>query len=237
MPETEQRKIVYVDKETGGERSRWQVSLDKAARGNTIFYKTSSSGKGDYDTYKDASWEAGSELEERKGLLYPMRSFIFIKDPAGRIIARRERQFDYDKRKIFYSESDSNGNIIDKAVFPIKGLTADSATLIYILRAFVAHHEDKAYGDFYLLSDKKKLYHVIVKPIGRETLDLPSGKVGSIKLRLVPDMGPLTGIMGSLIPPTFVWHADKPPYEWLQYEGLETGIGSTLIRSYLFKKK
>lgn len=115
-------------------------------------------------------------------------------------------------------------------------MTADSATIIYILKAFVARRNDKAYRDLYLLSDRKKLYHIIVRLIDKETLDLPSGKTESIKFRLVPDMGPLTGIIGSLIPPTFIWYIDEPPYEWLQYEGLETGIGSTHIRSYLFNK-
>jgi len=78
---------------------------------------------------------------------------------------------------------------------------------------------------------------VTIKPIGMEILDLPAGKVKSIKLRLIPNLGILTGIIGSLIPPTFMWYIDQAPYEWLQYQGLETGIGSTHIKAYLSKTK
>ena len=76
-----------------------------------------------------------------------------------------------------------------------------------------------------------------IKPIGKEILDLPSRKVEAIKLRLIPNLGLLTGVIGSLIPPTFVWYIDQAPYEWLQYQGLETGIGSTHIKTYLFNSK
>ena len=136
-------------------------------------------------------------------------------------------------KKIFCSLSDADGNITDEKTFPLKGLTADSATLTYVLKTYIARRNEKKYRDFYLLADKEKLYRVTIKEIGTEALDLPLGKTECVKLRLIPNLGILTGVIGSLIPPTFVWYIDEPPYEWLQYQGLETGIGSTHIRAHL----
>ncbi|MBU1148142.1 MAG: DUF3108 domain-containing protein [Candidatus Omnitrophica bacterium] len=224
MPEAETKEIIYVDKKSGEFRSKLNASLKKISG----VYHISSVGKGDYDKYQNVTWEITAEMEDRKGLLYPLYSITIIKG----VNIKYEKRFDYDKQKIFYSVSDSQRNIIEESVFPIKGLTAESATMTYVLKAFIAHRNDKSYRDFYLLSDKAKLYRVTIKPMGKEILDLPSGKVEAIKLRLVPNLGILTGVIGSLIPPTYVWYIDQPPYKWLQYQGMETGIGSTHIRAF-----
>ncbi|MFH1854649.1 MAG: hypothetical protein ABH815_04990 [Candidatus Omnitrophota bacterium] len=235
MPESEHKEIIYVDKATGELRSRWNISLKKTFKDKRAVYEISSTGKGDYDKYRDAIWDVKAEIEERGNLLYPLYSIVALKKTDGLEI-KYEKRFEYGKQKIFYTISDSEGNIIEETTFPIKGLTADSVTMTYILKTFIACRDDKAYKDFYLLSDRGKLYRVTLKLIDREMLDLPLGSVEAIKLRLIPNLGPLTGIIGSLIPPTFVWYIDQPPYEWLQYQGLETGIGSTHIRAYLFKR-
>lgn len=228
MPETETKEIIYVDKKTNEFRSKLNVSLKKISE----VYHLSSTGKGAYDEDQDVTWETKAEMEDREGLLYPLHSTTIIKNTTEGVNIKHEKRFDYEKQKIFYSVSDSQGNIIKEAIFPIKGLTTESATMTYVLKAFIAHRNDRTYRDIYLLSDRAKLYRVTIKPMGKEILDLPSGKVEAIKLRLIPNLGLLTGIIGSLIPPTFVWYIDRPPYKWLQYQGLETGIGSTHIRAY-----
>lgn len=233
MPKSEDKEVVYVDKKTGKERSRLSISLRKISREDQIIYQISSRGKGDYDKYQDVTWETTSEMEEKQDLLYPLQSVTVIKEKSGQVSVTHKRRFDYAMKKIFCSLSDADGNITKEKTFPLKGLTADSATLTYVLKTYVARRNEKKYRDFYLLSDKEKLYRVTIKEIGTEALDLPLGKTECVKLRLVPNLGILTGVIGSLIPPTFVWYIDEPPYEWLQYQGLETGIGSTHIRAHL----
>ena len=233
MPEAEDKEVVYVDKKTGEERSRLSISLRKISRDDRIIYQISSRGKGDYDKYEDVTWETSSEIEEKQNLLYPLQSTTVIKEKSGQVSVMHKRRFDYNRKKIFCSLLNADGNIIEEKILPLKGLTADSATMTYVLKTYIARRNEKKYRDFYLLSDKEKLYRVTIKEIGTEILDLPSGKVESIKLRLIPNLGILTGMIGSLIPPTYVWYIDEPPCEWLQYQGLETGIGSTHIRAYL----
>ncbi|MBU4343618.1 MAG: DUF3108 domain-containing protein [Candidatus Omnitrophica bacterium] len=233
MPESEDKEVVYVDKKTGEERSRLSISLRKISRDDRIIYQISSRGKGDYDKYEDVTWETSSEMEEKQNLLYTLQSTTVIKEKTGQVSVMHKRRFDYNRKKIFCSLLDADGNIIEEKILPLKGLTTDSATMTYVLKTYIARRNEKKYRDFYLLSDKEKLYRVTIKEIGTETLDLPSGKVESIKLRLIPNLGILTGMIGSLIPPTYVWYIDEPPCEWLQYQGLETGIGSTHIRAYL----
>ncbi len=233
MPDREEKEVVYVDKKTGKERSRLSISLRKISREDQIIYQISSRGKGDYDKYKGITWETTSEMEEKQNLLYPLQSITVIKETSGQVDVTHKRRFDYNRKKIFCSLSDIDGNIIEEKTLPLKGLTADSTTMTYVLKTYIAHRDEEKCRDFYLLSDKGKLYRVTIKEIGTETLNLSSGKVECIKLRLIPNLGILTGVIGSLIPPTFVWYIDEPPYEWLQYQGLETGIGSTHIRAHL----
>ena len=84
--------------------------------------------------------------------------------------------------------------------------------------------------------EKSTRYRINIKVLGVEELDLPTGKIKAIKLRLIPDLGLLTGLSGAFIPPTFIWYTEAYPYMWLQYEGLETGLGSSHIKTYVMEK-
>jgi hypothetical protein len=108
--------------------------------------------------------------------------------------------------------------------------------LTSFLKTFVAHLNQYGYQTFYLLSSEPEIYKTTVKVIGPEVLDLPIGKINTIKLRLIPDLGQFEGL-GPMIPPTFVWYAQQEPHDWLKYEGLETGILSAHIITYISKKE
>lgn len=225
----ENGSIVYIDKKTLSQRSKSTFSTERITENNRIIYKYAARGEGDYDEYKNVTFYIEAQVEEKDGLLYPIYSFNSIKNKNGGLVARYEKNFDYVKQKIYYIISDSRGAVVKKAVFPMKGLTVDGPTMIHFLKTFAAHRGESPYKTFYLISEKAQLYRINIKDMGIETIELPAGKIRAIKLRLVPELGLLTGIAKSLIPPTFVWYSEKEPYDWLQYEGLETGVGSTHI--------
>jgi len=221
--------IVYIDKRTSSHRSKSVFSTERITEDNRVIYKYAALGEGDYDEYKNVTFYIEARVEEKGGLLYPIYSFNYIKNKDGSLVARYEKTFDYMKQKIYYIISDSKGAVVKKTVFPMKGLTVDGPTMIHFLKTFAAHRGENSYKTFYLISEKAQLYRITIKDMGVETLELPAGKIRAIKLRLVPELGLLTGVAKSLIPPTFIWYAEQAPYEWLRYEGLETGVGSTHI--------
>jgi len=229
MRENKNGNIVYIGKESSSPRSRSTFSTERIIENNKLMYKYTAYGKGDYDEYKDVAFDIEAKMEEKNGLLYPVYSFTSIKNKDGGLIARREKNFDYAKQKIYYTISDSKEVVIKNITFPMKGLTVDGPTMIHFLKAFVARLGEDSYKTFYLISDKGQLYKINIKDMGLETLEISGEKIKAKKLRLIPELGLLTGIAKSLIPPTFIWYSEKEPYDWLQYEGLETGIGSAYI--------
>ena len=229
MHEYENGSITYIDKKTSFQRSIVTFSTKRILQDGRVTYKYTAHGEGDYDEYKNVIWDIEACMEEKDNLLCPVYSLDCFKDKDGRIIVRHEKRFDYDKQKIYYTISGPEGKIIKNITFPMKGITVDSATLTDFLKTFAAHRNEKSYKIFYLISDKAELYRINVKDLGIETLELPEGKIKAIKLRLIPNLGLLTGVANSLVPPTFVWYSEQEPYDWIQYEGLETGMGSAHI--------
>ncbi|MFC1666329.1 hypothetical protein ACFL0P_00465 [Candidatus Omnitrophota bacterium] len=233
MRDLENRKGSYVYKKTSQPRSNFSSFVKRFSRDEKVFYKYTEHGQGDYDRYLNVTWEIDAEMEEKEDLLFLIYSNRIIRDKVGEIIVKYEKHFDYDERKIDCISSDDKGEIIKKKTFPIKGYTTDNITLSYCLKTFVAHHDDKTYRSFYLISSEPRLYRITTKVIAHEVLELPAGKINAIKLRLIPNFGVLTGLTGALIPPTYVWYTEKPPYTWLQYEGLEAGLGTSHIVVYI----
>jgi len=236
MHKYESGEVIYTNKKGSTMRAKASFSTERIPQEGRLIYKFTSNGQGNYDKYKDITWDVVTEMEEKEDFLYPLQSTRVIKDKQGSIIVKYDRRYDYDKQKIYYTLSDGQGKIIQNKEFSIKGKTVDGDTLTSFLKTFVAHSNMDGYRTFYLLSAKAELYKTTIKVIGREILELPIGKINAIKLSLILDLGNLEAL-GSLIPPTFVWYTEKEPYDWLKYEGLETGLGSEHIITYISKKE
>ncbi|MFH1783131.1 MAG: hypothetical protein ABH848_05900 [Candidatus Omnitrophota bacterium] len=233
MKEEEARSGEYVFKETLEKRSTYSSSIKRFLSNGRTYYKFIENGQGDYDIYKDITWENIARLEEIDNSLYPIYSTQVIKDKDGKIIIEYKKLFDYDKNKIFYTAKDSSGNIIKENTFPIKGKTADNVTLSYFLRTYIANRGNKKDRSFYLLSSEPKLYRINLKFYKTEVIKLPFGEKEAVKVRLIPDLGILSGLVGAFIPPTYMWFKDVSPHNWLKYEGLETGLGSSVIITHI----
>jgi len=236
MHKYESGEVICINKRGPGVRAKASFSAERISQEERVIYKFASNGQGSYDKYKDITWDVTAEMEEKEDFLYPLQSTRVIKDKQGSIIVKYDRRYDYDKQKIYYTLSDGQGKIIQNKEFSIKGKTVDSDTLLGFLKTFVAHRNTDGYRTFYLLSAKAELFKTTIKVIGPEVLELPIGKINAIKLSLILNLGSVEAL-GSLIPPTFVWYTEKEPYDWLKYEGLETGLGSEHIITYISKKE
>lgn len=228
MPQRQQGRGAYLDKKTKETRSEFSSVVE---RSEGAVYDLVIEGKGDYGKYSTVFWRVDVRMQEKDGLLYTESSKRVIKDEEGNIVITYEKEFDYPNKKVYFVSRNGKGDIVKEKTFPIKGKITDNNSLIYFLKTFIAHRSDKEYSQFYLISSEPKLYRIKIKVIGDEVLNISKGNINTIKVRLIPQFGILTGLTKAIVPPTFVWYTKKSPYFWLQYEGLETGLGSAHIVS------
>ena len=229
MPAAEQGTVRYLDKKTLRKRADLKFSLTQIPGSKPFRYELLRNGSGDCDKYKEITWTNTAEMEESGSFIRTLNSLCSAKDKNGETIITYKKVFDYQKNRIFWSAMDGNGKIIKKATFPIKGKTADDVTLIYFLRTFVANREHPDYKTYYLLTNEPRLYKCNIRVMGYETLHLPIGDKKAVKLKLTGDMGIIDDILDKYLPHTYVWYEPNPPYNWLQYEGLETSISSANV--------
>lgn len=228
--------VIFIDKKTQEKRSELTYTFKKASSSEEIAFDFYRIGKGKCDKYQDITWETTARLEEKEGFLYLLHSSCTAKDSQQNIILRYEKEFDYEKKIIFWRKLDAQGRIKKEARFPIKGKTTDDVTLMYFLKKYVANRNTPGYKNYYFLSNEPRLYKVNIKVIGTETLDLPIGTKTAVKLKLTGDMGIIDDILDKYVPHTYVWYEDIPPYEWLQYEGLETSMQSANVIAYVTER-
>jgi len=230
MYEYEKGQYSVIAKKASALRAVNSFSTKRIYKDGEIFYKFTQKGSGDYDKYKDVFWEVEAEIKEKEGFLYPAYTIHTIKDKKNNdIIVRYEKRYDYKKKRVYYLAANNEGKVLKKKVFPIKGKTVDDFTMVYFLRSFISHLGEKGYRSFYLLTSEPRLYKIDIKVIGKENIKLPIGEREAIKIRIVPNLGLLTGIAKALVPPTYLWFEKEVPHIWLKYEGLESGLGSALV--------
>lgn len=234
---TEKRtgEIIYLNKKTNQTRSKLTFKLEPFKSDEKIIYSYSALGAGDYDKYKTVTWEIKAELEEKGGYVYPLTSLRTIKDSQGNIIIKYQKRFDYEAKKIYYKAFDAIGKVIKEKELRLRNKTIDDATMGYSFSVFVANRDQKDYRRCYIVSDKGKVYKTKIKAIGPQDLEIAGKTIKAIKFQLIYDLGVASSAVGAFIPKTYVWCTQAPPYLWLQYEGLETGLGSTNVRIYLSK--
>ena len=232
----EKDSVIFMDKKTKEKRSELTYTFKRTESQGDLNFDFYRIGQGKCDKYQDITWETTARLNEKDGFLYLLNSSCTAKDSQGNTILRYNKEFDYDKKIITWRQLDAAGNIKKEARFPIKGKTTDDVTLMYFLKTYVANRHAPGYQTYYFLSNEPRLYKVNIKVIGTETLDLPVGTKTAIKLKLTGDMGIIDDILDKYVPHTYVWYEDTPPYEWLQYEGLETSMQSANVIAYVTER-
>ena len=233
LPVLESINIYNFSHPGGKPRSSFTMAFRTVTRNSQIFYEVTAVGKGAFDKYSHAEWTVTSQLVPEGKFIKPLWTQAEIKDFDGKKTIWLETRFDYDKKKIIMTARDSKETTTKNFVYPIKGLTVDYASLHYFLKPFLAEEMRKKDQSFYFLTIEPALYKVNLRFEKNEKLNFPSGPTTALKLRLIPDFGVLSNILDKLVPPTYLWYENQPPYHWLKYQGLETGLHSPHIAAYL----
>lgn len=229
-------RVIFVDKKTGEQRSELDYSLKVSGPPGERTFEFSRLGRGKCDRYVNIIWETSARLKEKNGFLQLRDSSCVAKDPQGGIILRYEKICDYERKTITWRQLDAQGAVRKEARFPIKGPTTDDVTLMYFLKTYAANRHRPGFQSYYFLSNEPRLYKVNIKVMGTETLRLPIGERKAVKLKLTGDMGIVDDILDRYVPHTYVWFEDVPPYEWLQYEGLETSMQSANVKAFVTQR-
>lgn len=225
-------EAVFINKKTFEQRSVVFYFAEKVVRNGEIVYKFTEQGKGDYCKYMNVTWETSAEVKIREdGLIFPLLSNRTIWDENRKVIIMYSKLFDYnnEQKTVTYTKIDAHGTVLKKKIFPMKGITIENVTLPLFLGYFLSNRDNKEYSQFYLITDEPYFKKISIQIIGEEKIALPEGKFDAIKLRIFPDLGVLNFIARLLAPPLYFWYTADSPYSWLQYEGLECGLGSTHV--------
>jgi len=224
-----EREIRYVNKKTGELHARARLLVKRVEKDDRDRYVIVQTGQGNYDTYKDVHWVKASKIIYDGLAVKPLESITTVYDPDKTMRVEYRKLYDYENKEIVFKKLSPERKVLEREVFPIDGPTCDDVTLVHFLRGYAEHKGEKDYEQFFLLTNEPKLYKVRIKELPAETLDLESGRVRALKFQLMTELGPLSELAAKLIPPTFVWYTDTEPYDWLQYEGLETTLRSANI--------
>ena len=228
LPDNEEGYGRYVYKKDLTPRSQFSSKLERNTDGTYTFTQT---GSGDYSKYQDITWESLAIMRVQDGVLSPIYTRRIIKDKQGKPIVTFEKNFDYAAKAVRYKASLADGKVVTES-FPIKGNTTDEILLTFFLKSFAARQGQEQYRNFFLVTSEPKFYRINLQFFDSQDMDTAWGRVKAIKMRLIPQLGWLTGLAKAVVPPTYVWYTAQPPYIWLKYEGLECGLGSTHIVVY-----
>ncbi len=232
--ETRER-VVTVDEETGEARSVSQVRI-KGVPDAPDSYILRVRGRGRHKTLEEARWMSEALLTKEDGRVRVQNSVKTVYS-GGEIVFRASKRYDYENKTVSLEIEDKGKGPTLTKEFPIRGAICDDVTLVHVLDAVVPASPEGGPGRFYLLTNEPRLYHVMVKNRGKDTLNLPQGKKEADKIQLMADLGPLTEMAAKWVPATYVWMDRGHSERWLQYQGMEAGYGSAYIKAFVTERE
>jgi len=233
--EFEQSGVVKtVLQKSGQDRSEGNFVVYKTNKGQ-IPYRLTLYGKGDFDRFEKVSWHIESELTPDGRYLVPLSTVCKIRDNQKQTLKVCKKTYDYFNKIIKVEETRPEASEKNEYTFPIKGRTCDYATLPFFLKTFIPRLGQEGFRHFYLITSEPALYKVNIKFVSEEYLTINNERIPAVRVRLIADMGILDDVFDRFVPPTFMWYENRPPYRWLQYQGMETGKDSPYVRTRLLE--
>lgn len=237
LPKEEKLDVICTLKDNGESHAKHSMLINSFQENDQWYYEFSAEGFGDYDTFKNVHWTKQSTVIDANGLLKPLKSEIKIYNRDGKLNTRYAISYDYRQNKVhFYTDGPEYSKPRHHS-FPIKGPICDDVTMIHFLKAYIPRLDNKGDEYFYLVTNEPNVYKVRVVEDKRETLDLPIGRLDTVKIQAYALMGPLTHMMKAILPPTYLWYEDKYPYNWVKYQGLDGGPNSENIIAVVEARK
>jgi len=185
-------------------------------------------GSGLQSGFKSAvSWVARLEFESDDKVVRPLKMDREVFDGSGRLIFTESQRFDFGSKKAIFSSENILSGKRQKKEFRFSGDVVNRLILGLYARRLL--EQGKREAQLELLSGEPRLYKFKLYVMDTEAIDINGSMKNAYKLCLDPELG-LLNIAKILLPKAYVWHSAKPKFEWLRYEGLESGLNSPMVQ-------
>lgn len=209
------------DKASGEDLWQSEISVSKIKHEGKNFLYIREEGAGIYGKDKKyKTWVSEAYYSMKNGQPVPYQTSLVYKDREGEVLSMVSKVYDPKSEKVVVTidgsekELDFKADLIDKEIL-------GTALQNYPF-------DEKRDVKFHLLTNEPTMYKITVKYIGLDTVELGGEKVECHKLQMIPDLG-LLNMLGAFVPKTYFWYRTSAPYEYVKYEGLESGLGTPYI--------
>lgn len=188
-------------------------------------------GQGEWMGYVDTKISQSAKFIHHEVGLRVLETESVVFDEQGNDAARFVKEYDYDRNTVIVVK---RGGVAAHKFerFEMLGPTCDDVSLVHFLKAYNARDfVNEPYQVFYLVTNEPKMYKVRMIYVANDTLETNGVSRKAIKYQLKADFGPLTDIVAKMVPPTYVWYSRDYPFEFLQYQGMESGFRSAYIKA------
>ncbi len=209
------------DKASGEDLWQSVIEIQKIVHEGDPYLYIKEEGAGVYGKDKKyKSWvsEAYYLFKNKKAI--PYQTKLVYKDREGKILQTVVKLYDPEAKKAICR---ING---EEKSFDLKQDLIDKELLGTALQNYPFEEERDV--EFHLLTNEPTLYRITVKYRGIQTFIEEGRIIKCHKLEMIPDLG-LLNIFGAFVPKTYFWYKTVPPYDFVRYEGLESGLGTPYI--------
>lgn len=237
IPKKERLDVVCMLHDTVAPHAKHSMLINSYEDNDQWYYEFTAHGEGTYDTFRDVRWTKKSQVIDANGILKPLRSVINVYNQDESLNTRYTIEYDYRENRVhFYTDGPEYSKPRHHS-FTIKGPICDDVTMIHFLKTYAANVGRPGYEHFYLVTNEPNVYKVNIVEKAREVLDLPIGRINTVKIQAYASMGPLTQVMKAILPATYLWYEDQYPYHWVQYQGLDGGPHSENIKAVVVDRE
>ena len=209
------------EKSSGRVLWKSENSTEKMVQDGKLYLYITEKGEGIYGKDRSfKSWESNAYYLYDGTTVIPDQAKKVYKDEKGNVIQIIEKFYHPEQKTIIVKV---NGQ---ERPFEYQDDVVDQDLLATAIGNYP--YAEKRDFVFHILTNEPRLYPMNVKYVGEETLTVAGQSVASYKLQMVPDLGALN-IFGAFVPKTYFWFSKAPPYNFLRYEGLESGLGTPYI--------
>jgi hypothetical protein len=223
---TSKTRFEAVEKNTG--KKLWEatqtrsIMYDKGKR----FLSIVEEGYGLYSGSKTpTSWRFEGYYYTIPGLT-PYYSIRVVSSESGETLLTENLVYDHNTNKIFYSRDDRKKGKVEDKEFPLKYDIVDNFVLGTALLSY--NFNEKKDVRFHQITEDQSIYTTTAGYRGKEYVATSSGSVECHKIELTVDLGALS-FVGAFLPKLYFWYSNDDPTEFVQYEGLESGLGSPYV--------
>jgi hypothetical protein len=222
----------YVCSDLNGRR-RWTATAEIRHKEGDI-YTIIEKMKGVYTNYRgEISWVATTDFERTKDAVKPLNMDQRIFNAAGKLIAISKQSFDYDTKVVTCTYEDLVMDTVSKKEFAFTGDIINR--LLQGLCGQKLIEAGLASKEMQVISPEPAIYNIRLEMVGRDDIEVNGVKRSAYKLCFDPQLG-MFDFVKVFLPKSYAWHSAEPIFEWLRYEGLESGVDSPSVEILSLEK-